>query len=66
MENQEWQGERMKEKQWDADSLYTFWEDVVEINGSARLDRNNSTQDILVHTLIGIYRELEKLNRRII
>jgi hypothetical protein len=54
----------MEEKQWDADALYMFWEDVVELNGTAILSRNNKTQEILVHALIGIFKELEKLNNR--
>ena len=50
--------------EWNANSLYMFWEDVVELNGTAILSRNNKTQEILVHALIGIFRELEKLNNR--
>ena len=54
----------MTDKSWDADSLYMFWEDVVKLNGTAILSRNNKTQVILVHALIGIFKELEKLNNR--
>ena len=52
----------IKERQWDADSLYLFWEDIISDSKASILSRDNKTPEVLVYALIGIYRELEKLN----
>ena len=50
------------EEGWDADTLTSYFEDIVSETGAGRLNQNDRAFEVLIHTLLGINKQLERLN----
>ena len=47
---------------WDAETLTSYFEDIVSETGAGRLNQNDRAFEVLIHTLLGINKQLERLN----
>ena len=50
------------EEGWDAETLTSYFEDIVNETGAGRLNQNDRAFEVLIHTLLGINKQLERLN----
>ena len=53
------------EEGWDADTLTSYFEDIVRETGAGRLNQNDRAFEVLIHTLLGINKQLERLNNTV-
>ena len=54
-----------EEEGWDADTLTSYFEDIVNETGAGRLNQNDRAFEVLVHALLGINKQLERLNNTV-
>ena len=50
------------EEGWDADTLTSYFEDIVNETGAGKLNQNDRAFEVLIHALLGINKQLERLN----
>ena len=53
------------EEGWDADTLTSYFEDIVRETGAGKLNQNDRAFEVLIHTLLGINKQLEIMNRHV-